>query len=369
MKFSCYKADLSEALKFVLNAVAVKSATPVLSGVYLKAQNSTLELQGNNLSTGIVTRIPASVEVDGEIVINGKRFAEFVRNMPDDTLTCQLESNALVVDSGGANVELLTMNPADFPLVKVAEGQSSFKIMALVLRELINRTAFATAKENDRPIFTGVLFTVEGDIITAVATDTHRLALAKGKLPNDVPDCSFVVPADSLRVLLNRINPKDVENYVTITYSGRQLGFSFDNVFMTSRLVEGQFPPYQRVIPAESDTHIAVDVAKLKTAVEFVALMAKENKYNTARFTIQEQGICIAANSPDIGNVVKNVALEHFDGRGVDIAFNVNYFADVLRVVTAPLLNIAFNGQFDPALFTEPDNPDSCYVATPVRRA
>ena len=344
MKFSCYKADLSDALKFALNAVAAKPTTPILSGVYLKAQGSTLELQAYDFPTGIITRIPASVEIDGEIVVSGKRFAEFVRNMPDDTLTCQLESNALVVDSGGANVELLTMNPTDFPQVKVAEGQSSFKIMAPVFRDMINRTVFATAKKDDRPIFTSVFFAIDGDTITAVATDTHRFALAKGELPDVAPDCSFVVPADSLRALLNRINPKDLKNYVTVTYSGRQLGFSFDNVFMTSRLVEGQFPPYQRVIPTESDTHIAVDVAKLKTAVEFVALMAKENLFNTARFTVSERGICIAANSPDIGNVVKNVALEHFDGRGVDIAFDVNYFADVLRVVTAPLLNIAFNG-------------------------
>ena len=123
MKFSCYKNDLTEALQFVIKAVAVKPMTPILAGIYLKAEGSMLELQANNFSTGIITRIPVNTEVSGETVVSGKRFQEFVRNMPDDTITFSDEdsNNTLSIESGGANVQLLTMAAGDFPKVKTPD--------------------------------------------------------------------------------------------------------------------------------------------------------------------------------------------------------------------------------------------------------
>ena len=115
MKFSCYKSDLSNALNFVSRAVAPKPMTPILSGIYLKANDNFIELQANNLATGIVTKIPASVEVKGEIAVSGKRFVEFIKNMPDDTISADVENSSIIrLSSGGASVELLAMNPADF---------------------------------------------------------------------------------------------------------------------------------------------------------------------------------------------------------------------------------------------------------------
>ena len=179
MKFSCYKSDLTEALQFVIRAVAVKPMTPILAGIYLKAEGSMLEIQSNNFSTGIITRIPVNTEISGETVVSGKRFQEFVKNMPDDTITFYGEDgdNFLTIESGGASVELLTMPASDFPKVKTPETEKSFKIRTTTLRDLIRKTVFAVAKENDRPIFTGGCFEIKGDKISLVATNTHRLAL------------------------------------------------------------------------------------------------------------------------------------------------------------------------------------------------
>ena len=366
MKFSCYKSDLTEALTFVIRAVAVKPMTPILAGIYLKAEGSMLEVQSNNFSTGIITRIPVNTEVAGETVVSGKRFQEFVRNMPDDTMTFHDEDNMLVIESGGASVELLTMTASDFPKVKTPDTDHSFKIRTTTLRNLIKRTAFAVAKDDARPIFTGCCFEIKGDTISLVATNTHRLALAKAQLPDSYEDCTFVVPADALRGTMLRIDPNDVENYVTINYSTRYVTFTFDNVFVNTRLIEGVFPPYERVIPTSSSTHVKVDTAEFRRAVDFVALMSRETEYNTVKFTFGEGGIEISSNSPDIGGAGQNIGAE-IDGDDLEISFNVTYIADVLKVVEAKQINIELNDKFSPAAFTEPDNENYTYIATPVR--
>ena len=368
MKFSCYKSDLTEALQFVIRAVAVKPMTPILAGIYLKAEGSMLEVQSNNFSTGIITRIPVNTEVPGETVVSGKRFQEFIKNMPDDTITFSDEdsNNFLTIESGGASVDLLTMTASDFPKVKTPETDQSFKIRTTALRNLIRKTAFAAAKDNDRPIFTGGCFELKGNSIKLVATNTHRLALASEQLAEDYPDSTFVVPADTLRGLMLRIDPNDIENYVAINYSTRYLTFSFDNVFMTARLLEGQFPPYDRVIPKESTTHVRVDAKEFKSAVEFVALMSKETEYNTVKFSFHDGGIEISSNSPDVGGAIKNIEAT-IDGDDLEINFNADYITDFLKVIGGKLINIELNDKYSPAKFTEPDDDNYVYIATPVR--
>lgn len=368
MKFSCYKSDLTEALQFVIRAVAVKPMTPILAGIYLKAEGSMLELQANNFSTGIITRIPVNTEVSGETVVSGKRFQEFIRNMPDDTITIFDENNGntLAIESGGASVELLTMAVLDFPKVKTPETDNSFKVPTTVLRNLIRKTVFAVAKDDSRPIFTGCFFEVKDNKISIVATNTHRLALAAEQLNDTYNECNFVVPAETLRGLMLRIDPKDVENYVTISYSARYLTFTFDNVFVNSRLIEGQFPPYDRVIPASSETQVTVDSGEFRHAVEFVSLMSKETQYNTVKFVFANDGIEISSTSPEVGGAIKNVEAQ-IDGEELEISFNVNYIVDAMKVIDSEQINIELNDRYSPAKFTEPNNPDYIYIATPVR--
>ena len=367
MKFSCYKNDLTEALPFVLRAVAVKPQTPILSGIYLKAEGTLLEIQANDFFTGIITRIPVNAEEPGEVVVSGKRFQEFVRNMPENTITFCEEDNALVIESGGACVELLTMEASDFPKVKTPEVDYSFKIRTSTLYNLIRKTVFATAdKEDSRPIFMGCCFEIKGNKISLVATNTHRLALVSEQLSEDYGECSFVVPANTLRGLMSRFDPKDIDNYVTINFATRYLTFTFDNVFMNSRIIEGMFPPYDRVIPTSSTTRVSVDTAEFKKVINFVAIMSKETEYKTAKLVFADGGIEISSTAPEAGGVHWNIEAE-IEGDDLEISFNVTYIADVLRVIDSERVNIALNDRYSPAKFTEPDNDDYIYIATPVR--
>ena len=368
MRFSCYKNDLTEALAFVVKAVAVKPQTPVLSGIYLRAADSMLELQANNNNTGIAAKIPVNVEEPGETVVSGKRLVEFARNMPDDTITFFTDGNALAMESGGAHVELLTLEPHDFPKVAPEPPTQSFKIKLATLADLIRRTVFSVAKEDSRPAFTGVNFIFHGDDVTAVATNTHRLALAKDKLAEDCGNIfEFVIRGDTLRDLPARLDSRDAAETVTINYNaGKSVAFVFENVLMTSRLIEGQFPPYDRVIPKESALHVKVNTAELKEAVRFVSGMSKETEYNTIKFDIARDGIDISANSPEVGGASKPVEAD-VDGNDLIINFNVDYISDVLKVVVADKLEFAFNDRYNPAKVTEIGNDNYIYIVTPVR--
>ena len=368
MKFNCYKEDLSDALQFAIKAVAVKPMTPILAGIYLKAEGSTLELQANNFSTGIITKIPINTETSGEVVVSGKRFVEFVRNMPEETITFSDEDNGniLTMQSGGADVELLTMTAADFPKVKTPETDKSFKIRTSVLRNLIRKTVFAVSKDDSRPLFTGCCFEIKGNKISLVATNTHRLALAVEELSDTYDESAFIVPAETLRGLMARLSSAQGENYVTINYSTRYLTFDFDNVFMNARLIEGQFPSYDRVIPSSSTTDVRVKRDDFKRVVEFIALMSKETEYNTIKLVFGDGNIEISSNSPEVGGATWNVDAE-IAGNDLDISFNVDYISDVLKVIDSEYVCIALNDRFSPAAFTEPNNDNYVYVATPVR--
>lgn len=367
MRFSCYQDDLNDALQFVMRAVAVKPQTPVLAGVYIKSEGSVLEVQGNNYAVGIIVRIPVSTEDDGEIVVNGKKLQEFVRNMPGRTINVFEEENTLVMESGGASVRLSTMDVQEFPKVKTPEAEMSFKVQSIALHDLLRKTVFAAAgNEGTRPIFTGCCFEVRDELISIVATNTHRLALAKGILSATYNEVSFVVPAVTLRDIMNRINLNDRDHFATINCSTRFVTFTFDNAIVTARLIEGLFPPYDRVIPTSSMTRVIVETQKFKEAIEFVALMAKETEYNTVKLVFNNEAVEVSSDSPEIGDAVKIIDA-HIEGDDLEIAFNAAYIVDVLKVIDTEKVELTFNDPFSPAAIFEPGNDNYIYIATPVR--
>lgn len=363
MKIQCYKEDLKDALQVAIQAVAVKPSTPILSGLYLSAAGNQLMIQANNNETGILTTIPVNVEIEGEVVVSGKRFADFVRQMPEDVITIKSEGNTLTLESGGSNVELLTMNANDFPKVQMPAANQSVTIRATTLGDLIHKTAFAVAKKNDRPIFTGVNFAFANSELTLAATNTHRIAIAKEQVI-DCPTAKFIVPADSLKMIARKLND-DKEGFVQVRIGDKTVAFKLENYLVTSRLIEGEYPPFDKVIPKDSTTQVNIDTAEFKKAIEFVALMSKETEYNTVKLNIDKEGVEVSANS-EVGGAVKNVEAQ-VTGDDLEISFDVAYIADVLKIITSPVLHMELNDRYSPIAITEPNNDNYIYVVTPVR--
>ena len=367
MKFTCAKNDLKDALQIANRAVAVKPQTPVLAGVYLRAEGSTLEMQANNFSLGIITKIGVNTEEPGAVVVGGKFFQEIVSQLPGDTVTISFEQgdNFVNIISGASKNTMLAMSAEDFPKVKSHEVLTSFKIRPAALKNLINRTAFACASDDARPIFTGCLFEVNGSSITVAATNTHRIAIQKDKISGEVEEMSFIVPAATLRDLARMLDSTS-ENLVTIDYAGKYIAFIFDNIFMTSRLIEGQYPPYQKVVPESCDMHVKVNVAEMLAAVNRVAVYSKETEYNTIRFIFTQEGLDISSTSPDVGKSEEHVAAT-LEGADIDISFNVKYISEVLNVLKSENCRIGLNKPLYPIDVREESDDDYIYIVTPVR--
>ena len=368
MKFTCYRNDVLDALQVAIRSVAIKPMTPILSGVYMRADGRYLEMQANNFSTGVIIKVPVNTEEPGEVVLTGKKFMDIVRNLPDDTITMYGNDAATTfsLDSGGAHVDLLTMPAVEFPKVKTPDTENSFRIRSTALKNLIRKTVFAVSKDDDRPVFKGCSFEVSENYLTLVATNTHRIAIAREFIRDSDNINSFVVPSETLRGLMQYFDPNDVENYVEVKYSDRFVTFKFDNIYMTSRVIEGEFPPYDRIIPTDATTRVEVNKIEFRETVNFISLVAKESDYNMVTFDIVPGQITISADSPDVGEASKKIEAD-VSGDSIEISFNVEYILDALRTMDTQRIQLCLNGRYDPILIREHENENFSYVVTPVR--
>lgn len=361
MKITVSKKEFSDALKVVSKALAIKPSTPILSGIYFKAAESCLELHSTDYSVGIIAKIPASVEVAGETVIIGKKLLEVSLKLGGDTVTISTQENSAEIFSDSGKFSLLTYAAEDFPKIKIEETQQTFSLRQSQFKNLVSKTAFAASKDDGRPIFTGVLFKGDGENLTFVATNTHRLAVFSEKISVPI-DGELIIPAKILQDISAMI---DGGREIKIGYSGSKIYFTFDNFLVTSRLIAGIYPPFERVFPKNNEIFATVDVAEFKNALERVAVIAKENEYETVALKFADNGLKIFASSVEVGEAEENISAE-ISGGELDISFNYNYWTDVLKVVDAEKITIGMTAPLAPVSL-QVDN--FRYVATPVRRA
>lgn len=364
MKFLVSKKEFAEALKFANKACAVKSNTPILSGIYLSAAESCLEIQATDNTIGIIAKIPVNVEESGATIILGKKLFEVVTKLGGDVVTVSTNENLAEISSGGTKFDLLTFNADDFPKIKVEENAQTFTLTKFSFKNLVSKTAFAAAKDDGRPIFTGVLFKSDGEKLTLAATNTHRLAVATEKIPA-TDEFEFIVPA---KVLQDISAMFDVGRKMKIGYGKGKITFTFDNLLVTARIIAGMFPNLKNLLNEEKNIFATVDVAEFKNALERAAVIAKESEYNCVDLTFADNGLKISANSNEIGKAEENISAK-IDGGELEIAFNIGYWLDVLKVLDAEKIVVGLTKPLAPVDVKIVGDDSFQYVVTPVRRS
>ena len=364
MKFTVAKNEIADALKVLMKAVAVKSETPILSGIYLKASASYLELQGTDNKVGIISKVPANVEADGEIVIGGKKFFEVVQNLSGETVTITADDKNAEIKSAGSKFKLLVYKAEDYPKITQEETLQKFTLRQIDLKKLIKQTAFAAdnSKEPSRPIFTGVLFNIEGDKIRLAATNTHRLAVSSDTLIEPVEDLKFIVPAKILQDISALLDTGKVE----VGYSGKSVNFIFDNLYVSARIIAGDFPPVDRLLNEEKTIFAKVVREEFLKSLERVSVISKETMYQTVDLHFEDV-INISSTSAEIGKAEENVVAV-IEGGELDISFNYNYLIDALRATNAEKIQIGLSGELKPIEIKPVDDDSFQYIVTPVRR-
>jgi len=368
MRFNCLKEDLIAVLNAVANAVAVKPQTQILGGIYLNVKKNTLEIQATNYSIGMMSKIPVDAQEEGTVVVIGKKFIDVVRALTGEAVIINEDAreNLLEVASGKSKFLINTMNAYDFPKITSSEMPSSFKIKAAVFKNLIKKTAFACATDEVQPIYTGCLFESKGDTLTLVATNKHRMALASENFFNSEKDFRFVIPRDALRIIYETL-PNAEDELIKIDYNEKKVAFTIGKIFITARIIDGNFPDYRRIVPSDSESVIKIDTRGLRSAIERVSLIAREdfNKKIMFDFT-SEYGLELKAASAQYGAVEETLDIEK-QGEGANIAFNYVYLMEALRIMDSDQFRIFMRGRFDPVDIREADSDKFIYILTPLR--
>lgn len=367
MHFRCNRQDLVNAIQIVSKAVASKPQIPILSGIHVEAKGDSVILQGTDHETGIIASLEADVEEAGRVVLSARYLQDVVRRMPGEEMTFAYdkERNTTRIQADGAHFSLLSMNPDDYPLVRTLTEGIRFKMQDKTLREVIRRTVFACSTDELRPIYTGCYMETQEKQLCMVATNTHRLAVMKVDLENPVEGVHVIIPAKILNELA-RVLLSDVPMEVEVTCSPDHVSFQWPHLFISSRLIEGQFPSYERAIPSKRTTVAHLNRQAFLAAVERMALISRTNDYNTVRLHLHENTLHISSNEPDIGEAEESIPAQS-EGPEVEIAFNARYLTDALKAIRGESFCFALIDNLSPAVMTEEDDPSFIYVITPVR--
>lgn len=367
MKFTCLKKDIVPAMQIAMKAVSSKAQTPILSGIYIKAENNKMVLKATDHELGIICNIDAEVEIPGEVVIVGQYAQEIIRRMAGTTIdfSYDKESRMLEVKSNRSRFTFLSMPAEDFPELKPIEATASFQVSDIILRDLILSTSFCCSREESRPVFTGCQLELEEEAVIMAATDTHRLAVKSHKLDESQGKQKLIIPAKLLNEL-QKVLQSDMPRTVNISCNYRQISFQVDNVYIFSRLIEGRFPDYHRVIPLEFKTTITMQTDEVKNIIDRISQISRTNQYNFITFEFANGTVKISSANPEIGNG-EEYASAVINGEDIRISFNADFINDGLKLIKSKEFTLAMNGPLTSAAIRTEDEPDFTYIVTPVR--
>ena len=367
MRIKCNKTDLLQAVQIVAKAVSNKQQTPILSGIYLNANENKLELQATNYEISFICQIEAEIEEPGSLVLSGKYLQEVSRKFPGETVNILTENNnnIAILKSNMTKFTLRSMPVEDFPKIKKFPGESNLTIRDITLAKLIKKTSYSCSSDETRPIFTGCYFRANESDITMAATNTHRLAVKKDSIEGSAEKIEVIIPAKVLNEIIHFVDT-EAPSDINITCSKKLISFEYGNIYMASRLIEGQYPDYTKVIPNSFATHAKISTAELAAAVDRVALISRSDEYNIMRFEFSNNSIHISSNNPDIGNAEETISA-NIDGPDINIAFNAAYIIDVLKNTDGDNITFALNKPLNPVAIKEENDGTFIYILTPVR--
>ena len=361
------KANLQKAINVLQKVSQNKTSSNLPGAIYMTTKNGQVELQGNDFELGIRLTIDGDIKEPGTLVVGSRYFQALIRKLPGDTIELYKpeDGNSLTITSGSSEFNLVTLHPDDFSLVEQIHDQDHVNIDSFAMKELIDLTNYAAATDEDRPVFTGALLEIKENEVTMVATDTHRMAVKKITIdePATTP-MRAIIPTKTLAEV-SRLLPTDNPAMINIIWNRTQIVFNFESIYIISRLIEGTYPEYEKVIPSQFDSSAVIDRREFAGAVDRVSLLAKDISYNVIRYDWSESNVTLSTQNTEIGMAKEDVAVE-FKGTPFTISFNGRYISDILRHSTGDNIHL-FLKQNGPVVIRQDNNPNYTYVVTPVR--
>ncbi|MFL5806346.1 MAG: DNA polymerase III subunit beta [Roseiflexaceae bacterium] len=359
MKLSCLQENLKRGLAIVGHAVAGKSTLPVLSNILIATDEGRLKLAATNLEVGITCWIGAKIDEEGAITVPAKLLSDVVGGLPNDKIVLELDARTQTLNLTCARFEanIKGIEADEFPVIPtIADREPTATFPPELLRETVDQVAFAAAPDDTRPVLAGVLMRLKGTTATFAAADGFRLSVRTIELPEPAQQPQdVIVPARALLELARIIGDVEGNVEVTITPSGGQVLFHTESMDLVSRLIDGKFPDFERIIPAQSATRTVLDTQELAKAVRLASYFATASA-NIVKLTIEPGGelspgkLTISSNAAEVGNN-KGALDGMIHGEGGQLALNVRFLAEAVGAIKTPQIAIETQTAQHPGVF------------------
>lgn len=365
MKFTVTREALLKPLQLVSGVVERRQTLPVLANVLLVLEDTHLSLTGTDLEVEIIARIELEQPGEsGELTVPARKLVDICSKLPDGAvLNFTEEDNRVILKSGRSRFTLSTLPANDFPNVEQSEGDISFSCEQQDIKRLIDRTSFAMAQQDVRYYLNGMLWEVQQGQLRAVATDGHRLAMCTRAVSVNTAEVVHAILPRKGVIELSRL--LDGDGNAEVVLGSNHIRVVTDGYTFTSKLVDGKFPDYERVLPKGGDKFVLGDRAELKQAFARTSILSNE-KYRGVRLLLNSGLLTIVANNPEQEEAEEQVVVD-YSGDSLEIGFNVSYLQDVANVLSSESIKFTLSDTNSSALVEEPDGGDSVYVVMPMR--
>ncbi|WP_085310768.1 DNA polymerase III subunit beta [Planktotalea arctica] len=371
MKISIERATLLKAVSHAQSVVERRNTIPILANVLIEAEGGDVRFRATDLDIEVVDKVEAMVERAGSTTVSATTLNEIVRKLPDGaqvTLADDGTSGRLTIEAGRSNFSLATLPKEDFPVMASSEYTANFSIKASVLRRLFDKSKFAISTEETRYYLNGVYMHVSesdgGKVLRCVATDGHRLARIDADLPENASDMpGVIVPRKTVGELRKLLDEDDMQ--IAVSVSETKVRFATPEITLTSKVIDGTFPDYTRVIPQGNTRKLEVDAADFARAVDRVATVSSERS-RAVKLSLDEDRLILSVNAPDSGAAEEELAVAYNDER-LEIGFNAKYLLEIASQVDRENAVFLFNSSGDPTLMREGNDTSAVYVVMPMR--
>ena len=363
MKFSAERESLLSALQSVIGVVERRQTMPILANLLLSAEQGKLSVTATDLEVELVASAEIKSNVDGRVTVPGRKLLDICRSLPEEaTLTLSQDGDKMTVKAGKSRFVLATLPAADFPVIDELAQQQSLKVAQADLRRLLDKTHFSMAQQDVRYYLNGMLLETDGKMLRTVATDGHRLALCEMDLPSKSGSQQVIVPRKGVLELQRLLG---TEGDVQITIGSNHIRAQIGDVRFTSKLIDGRFPEYSRVIPSAPPKSVLADREVLRSALQRTSILANE-KYRGIRLALKKNQVTLQAHNPEHEEAEEQVEVT-YKGDELEVGFNVGYLLDALAAVDGSEVEIGVTDGNSSCLVRAPGTTSARYVVMPMR--
>ena len=365
MKLVTTREDLLKPLQLVTGVVERRQTLPILSNVLIKATDNNLCISATDLELELMTNTTMDIAEPGEATLPARKLLDICKTLPEGAkLTLAVNGEKGLLTSGRSRFSLSTLPVKDFPLVDEFAQVNGFEISETELKDVIDRTQFSMAQQDVRHYLNGLMLEIHDNLLVGVATDGHRLSYCK--IDTDIKNGEtrqVIIPRKGIQELTRLLS--DTDNKAIVSIGTNHIAIEVNGICFTSKLIDGKFPDYERVLPAKADIQLTADRETLRQALVRTSILSNE-KYRGIRLVLSNNRLSIQAHNPEQEEAEEEMEIS-YEGDSVEVGFNVNYLLDALSAIEADTVKISMADANSSCLVQKIDSEDCKYIIMPMR--